>query len=181
MSTRVTTKKVRLSYVNVFKARAMEEGETPKYSSAILIPKKDLVTVAAIEAAVEAAIAEGKKSKYGPGALIMSKFKKPLRDGDEEKPDDEAYAGMWFLNASSIRKPLVLGSDRNLLEDESEIYSGVWARVVLNFFPFAGKSKGVAVGLESVMKVDDGENLGSGMSLAEAQNAFGGDEDDDIL
>jgi hypothetical protein len=180
MSTRVTTKKVRLSYVNVFKARAMEEGETPKYSSAILIPKKDLVTVAAIEAAVDAAIALGNTAKFGK-KVAKSLLKLPLRDGDEEKPDDEAYAGMYFLNASSIRKPLVLGSDKHLLEDESEIYSGVWARVVLNFFPFAGKSKGVAVGLESVMKVDDGENLGSGMSLAEAQNAFGDDEDDDIL
>ncbi|MCL6888108.1 DUF2815 family protein, partial [Clostridioides difficile] len=40
-STKVVTGKVRLSYCNIFKSRAMVEGAEPKYSVCILIPKSD--------------------------------------------------------------------------------------------------------------------------------------------
>ena len=39
MSKRIKLNNVRLSYANVFTARAMEEGQEPKYSTQIIVPK----------------------------------------------------------------------------------------------------------------------------------------------
>ena len=39
MSKRIKLNNVRLSYANVFTARAMEEGQEPKYSTQVIVPK----------------------------------------------------------------------------------------------------------------------------------------------
>ena len=59
-TTKVVTGKVRLSYVNVFEPKAMAEGETPKYSVCVMIPKTDKVTIEKINKAIEAAKQAGK-------------------------------------------------------------------------------------------------------------------------
>lgn len=173
-STKVVTGKVRFSYAHVFEPTSMSEDEPKKYSTAILIPKKDKKTIAAIEAAVKAALEEGKSKKFG--GKIPTNPKLPLRDGDEEKPDDEVYAGHYFLNASSQRRPGVVDADRNEIIDKDEFYSGCYGRASINFFAFAGKAKGVAVGLNGVQKLEDGENLSGGSFNADED--FG---DDDLL
>lgn len=176
-NTRVTTGKIRLSYLQVFEAKAMAEGETPKFSAAILLNKLDKATKEKCDAAIQSAITQGISKKWkGKKPAIL---KLPWRDGSEEKPDDEAYNGHWFLNASNTKKPILLGTDKRPLEDPSELYSGVYARAVLTFYPFSGKSNGVAVSLDSIMKLEDGESLGGSLSLADAVSAF--DEDDDLM
>lgn len=177
--TQVITGKVRLSYANVFKARAMNEGETPKYGSAILIPKSDKLTLKKIEAAVNKAKIEGKASKFG--GKIPATLKLPLRDGDEEHPDDENYAGMMFLNANNSRRPAIVDRDRNpITEEDDEVYSGVYGRAVLSFFPFAGKSKGIAASFDAFQKTADGERLSGGS--VDIDEVFGDefDDEDDI-
>ena len=45
--------------------------------------------------------------------------------------------------------------------DRSEVYSGVYARVSLNFYAFnSNGNKGIACGLGNIQKVRDGEPLG---------------------
>ena len=181
MSTKVTTGKVRLSYLVVDTARAMEEGETPKFSSAILLPKlingKPNPDIAKIDAAIEEAKLIGKSKKWQGN--IPPVLKLPWRDGDVEKPEDEAYKGHLFFNASNERKPILLDMDKRPLANASDLYSGAYARVAINFFPFAGKSKGVAVSLESILKLEDGESLGGGIvTYDDAVAAFSDDEDD---
>jgi hypothetical protein len=169
----VVTGEVRLSYANLFKARAMNEGETPKYGSMILIPKKDKATVARFNEAQEFAKQEG-KNKFG--GKVPANLKTPLRDGDEEYPDDPNFAGMWFFNASNQRRPIVVDRSKSpLTEDDDEIYSGVYGKVVVNLFAYAGKSKGIAAGFEAFQKTRDGERLGGGG--IDIDDAFG-DEDD---
>lgn len=177
-TTRVTTKKVRFSYVHVFEPTAMNEGDPKKYSSAILIPKSDKVTVKAIQDAIQLALNEGKSKHFG--GKIPAKWSSPLRDGDDEKPDDEVYAGHFFLNAKSNKRPVILGPDKELLVYKDDFYSGCYGRAVLNFYAYGNNlpSKGVAVGFESAMKLEDGDNLGGGgLSHAEILSAFGDDND----
>lgn len=178
-NTRITTKKVRFSYVHVFEPTAMNEGDTKKYSAAILIPKTDKVTVKAIKDAIQSALELGKSKHFG--GVLPKKWENPLRDGDEEK-DDEVYAGHYFINAKSVRRPIILGPDKELLDDKDEFYSGCYGRAVVNFYAY-GKStpsKGVAAGLESAMKTEDGDNLGGGgASMNEILDAYG--DDDDLL
>ncbi|MBH0328249.1 hypothetical protein ABH14_00265 [Brevibacillus brevis] len=182
--TKVVTGKVRLSYAKIWEPEENDQGVL-MYSTSVLIPKSDTATLEKIKAAVKAAAEEGKSSKWG--GKMPSNLKKPLRDGDEERPDDPAYAGHYFFNASSKNKPGIakpIGKDGNgktkfqEITDTTEVYSGCYAKVSVNFYPFDTKgNKGVAVGLNNIVKVQDGEALGGGRSKVEDDFA---DEDFDV-
>ena len=64
MSTKVITGTVRLSYVNVFKPKAINEGQDPKYSVCLLIPKEDKATLKKIRDAIEAEKKAGAAEKW---------------------------------------------------------------------------------------------------------------------
>jgi len=164
-TTKVVTGLVRLSYANLFVPTSVEEGGDKKYSVSILIPKTDKETIKKIEAAIEAAKEAG-KSKWG-GKIPVKGLKLPLRDGDEDRPDDDAYAGHFFINASSKTKPGVVDKNLQPVLDQDEVYSGCYGRVSINLYPFDTKgNKGIAAGLNNVQKIKDGEAL-AGKSKAE--------------
>lgn len=176
-ATFVVTGLIRFSYANLFEAKAMDNESTPKFSTAILIPKKDKSTIAKIEKAIEAAIEKGKAEKWG--GKVPGNLKTPLRDGDEEKGDDENYKGMMFLNCSNYNRPSVVDENLNPITDPSEFYSGCWGRVSINFYPFNNVSKGVAAGLNNAQKLKEGEPLSGGSS---AEDDFGEDyQEDDLM
>jgi hypothetical protein len=135
--TKIITGVCRLSYANIWQAKSINGG-APKYSTSVLIPKSDIKTVANVKAAIEAAYYEGESKLKGNSKTVPSiaSLKTPLRDGDTERPDDEAYAGHWFLNANSNTAPGVVDANREPIYDTSEIYSGVYARVSLTFYAF---------------------------------------------
>ena len=165
---KVITGVCRLSYANIWQAKSINGG-APKYSASVLIPKSDIKTLAKVKAAIQAAYEEGEGKLKGNGktAPSLASLKTPLRDGDTERPDDEAYAGHWFINANSNTAPGVVDSNREPIYDTSEIYSGVYARVSLSFYAFnSNGNRGIACALQNIQKVRDGEALG-GKSKAE--------------
>ena len=165
---KVITGVCRLSYANIWQAKSINGG-APKYSASVLIPKSDAKTLAKVKAAIQAAYEEGEGKLKGNGktAPSLASLKTPLRDGDTERPDDEAYAGHWFLNANSNTAPGVVDANREPIYDTSEIYSGVYARVSLSFYAFnSNGNRGIACALQNIQKVRDGEALG-GKSKAE--------------
>lgn len=175
-TTKVITGKVRFSYAHVFEPTAIEEGQEKKYSCSILIPKKDKKTLQKIQAAITAAAEEG-KAKFG--GKVPKNLKNPLRDGDDERPDDETYEGMMFINANSTRKPGLVDADLNPILDKDEFYSGCYGRASVNFFAFnVSGNKGIAVGLNNLQKLEDGPRLSGGSS---AEEDFGDFEDDDLM
>lgn len=172
----VIKEKVRFSYAHVWEPVAMEEGQTPKYSVSIIIPKSAKKTLAKIEAAIKAAEQAGKNSKFD--GKIPAKYKNPtLRDGDEERPDDEAYQDSFFINASSTKKPEIVDANLDPILDKDEFYSGCYGQVSLNFYAYnKGGNKGIAAGLNNLRKLEDGDRLGGDFSSAE--DDFGDDGDD---
>lgn len=175
--TKVTTGKVRLSYAHLFEPHAIE-GNDPKYSVSVIIPKADKETLQCIKDAVNQAKEEGKSKWNGK---IPANIKTPLRDGDIEREGDEAYAGCYFLNASSKNKPGIVGRDVQPIFDATEVYSGCYARLTLNFYAFsASGNKGIAAGLGNVQKLADGEPLG-GFTRAEDDFDSIEDSQDDFL
>lgn len=161
--TKVTTGKVRLSYAHLFEPHAIE-GNEPKYSVSVIIPKSDKETLQAIKDAVNQAKEDGKAKWNGK---VPANVKTPLRDGDTEREGDEAYAGCYFLNANSKNKPGIVDKDVQPILDQSEVYSGCYARLTLNFYAYAASgNKGIAAGLGNVQKLEDGEPLG-GFTRAE--------------
>ena len=177
---KVITGVCRLSYANIWQAKSINGG-APKYSASVLIPKSDTKTVAKVKAAIQAAYEEGEGKLKGNGktAPSLASLKTPLRDGDTERPDDEAYAGHWFINANSNTAPGVVDSNREPIYDTSEIYSGVYARVSLSFYAFnSNGNRGIACALQNIQKVRDGEPLGGKVS---AESDFATDDDDEFL
>ena len=109
-NTKVVTGIVRLSYANVWEPKSINGGD-PKYSCSIIIPKSDIETVNAINAAIECAMKEG-IGKFGGKIPPKGALKLPLRDGDIDRPDDPNYAGAYFVNANSNERPGVVDRRR---------------------------------------------------------------------
>ncbi len=169
IKTKVLTGEVRLSYCNLITARAAKQGGDPKYSVTLLIPKTDTATIADIQASMQAAYDDGVSSKWG-GAHPAPKTL--LHDGDGLRESGLPYGdeckGYFVITASTKNKPQVVGIDNiNCELAPSDIYSGMYARVTVNFFPYdSAGSKGVGCGLGNVLKTRDGEPLGGGASAA---------------
>lgn len=180
-STKVITGLVRFSYAHVFEAQAINEGDTPKYSICILIPKTDTATINKINKAVEAAKVVGKAKISGKNGQIPLNLKNPLRDGDIDRADDPTFEGYYFLNANTLRRPGIVDAELNPIMSQDEFYSGCYGRASLNFYAFNfNGSKGIAAGLQNLQKLKDGEPLAGGTS---AESDFGGEnkfEEDEL-
>ena len=164
----ITGVNTRWSYVNAWEPKSINGG-APKYSVSLIIPKSDTKTIEKIQAAIQAAYDEGQDKLKGNGKSVpaLSVLKTPLRDGDAERPDDEAYADSYFINANSGTAPGIVDADRQPILDRSEVYSGVYGRASINFYAFnSNGNKGIACGLNTLQKIKDGEPLG-GKSRAE--------------
>lgn len=172
--TKVVTGIVRLSYANVWEPKSINGG-AEKYSVSLIIPKSDTKTVSAINKAIDAAIEEG-IGKFGGRKPNKGALKLPLRDGDVEK-DDEAYADSFFVNANSTTAPQIVDQRVQPIMDRSEVYSGCYARVSINFYAFnSNGNKGVACGLGNIQKVRDGEPLGGKRDASEDFSNFNDEE-----
>lgn len=175
--TKVITGVVRLSYANVWEPKSINGG-AEKYSVSLIIPKSDTKTLNAINEAVNAAIEEG-KGKFGGKIPNKAALKLPLRDGDIDRPDDEAYANSYFINANSNTAPQIVDKNVNPVLERSEVYSGVYGRISINFYAFnSNGNKGIACGLGNIQKIRDGEPLGGRTNAADD---FATDVDDDFL
>ncbi|MEE0914550.1 MAG: DUF2815 family protein [Ruminococcus sp.] len=176
----ITGVDTRWSYANVWDPKSINGG-APKYSVSLIIPKSDKVTIQKIKAAIQAAYEEGESKLKGSGKSVpsLSVLKTPLRDGDLERPDDEAYKNAYFVNANSATAPGIVDADRQQIIDRSEVYSGVYGRASINFYAFnSNGNKGIACGLNNLQKIRDGEPLGG---KASAESDFATDDDDDFL
>ena len=114
----ITGVDTRWSYANVWDPKSIN-GSTPKYSVSLIIPKSDKVTIQKIKAAIQAAYEEGESKLKGNGKSVpsLSVLKTPLRDGDLERPDDEAYKNAYFVNANSATAPGIVDADRQQIID----------------------------------------------------------------
>lgn len=176
----ITGVNTRWSYVNAWEPKSINGG-APKYSVSLIIPKSDTKTIEKIQAAIQAAYEEGQGKLKGNGKSVpaLSVLKTPLRDGDAERPDDEAYADSYFVNANSGTAPGIVDADRNPIIDRSEVYSGVYGRASINFYAFnSNGNKGIACGLNNLQKIRDGEPLGG---KTRAEDDFATEDDDDFL
>ena len=87
----ITGVNTRWSYANVWDPKSIDGGK-PKFSVSLIIQKDDTATVDKIKSAIQAAYEEGQAKLKGNGKSVppLTSIKNPLRDGDIEKPDDEA-------------------------------------------------------------------------------------------
>lgn len=178
----ITINNVRLSYCNLFQAKPPFNNPNgdPKFSCTILVPKTNTEAKAAIDAAIQQAIDAGVSKAWGgvrpPQPNIC------VHDGDGVKPSDgspygEECKGMWVFTASAKadRPPFVVDGQVQKIIDPTQVYSGMWANVNVNFFAYnaAGK-KGIGCGLNGVQKVRDDTPLSGQVTAEEAFSAIPG-------
>jgi Protein of unknown function (DUF2815) len=165
------------SYAFVWKPQpSMTAGQDSKYTITLIVSKKADLTN--LQKACEAAAVK----KFGDKALKLiklGKIKMPFRDGDEERDEDELYAGKVFFAAKSTQQPRVVDEDLNPITDQFEFYSGCKCRI--SVWPFGydiNGNKGITFALNNVQKLGDGERL-SGRGAPE--DDFGDNDSDDIM
>ncbi len=177
IATKSLTGVVRLSYAHLTApwVNPNQPNGKAKYSVTLLIPKTDTATVADLRASFEAAAREAVNKKWG--GVRPPVIPDIIHDGDGVRGDGTPYGdeckGHYVLTASSEQKPQVVDISNIRTElAPQDIYSGMYARVTVNFFGFntAGK-KGVGCGLGNVLKVAEGEPLSGGAS---AESDFAG-------
>lgn len=142
-ATHVVTGEVRMSYVTLNEPKSIN-GSEPKYSVTILIPKRDTATKARIDAAIEEAKSKGLTSKFG--GKIPNILSTPIHDGDGYRPSDgEPYGaeckGCYVIALTNKNKPGIVDANRNPIIDASELYSGMYGRVSMDFFPYSSMVK----------------------------------------
>ena len=176
----ITGVNTRWSYANVWDPKSINGG-TPKYSVSLIIPKSDTATVNKINAAIQAAYEEGQGKLKGNGKSVppLSAIKLPLRDGDLERPDDEAYRDSYFINANSASAPGIVDADCSPILERSEVYSGVYGRASINLYAFnSNGNRGIACGLNNLQKIRDGEPL---VGKSRAEDDFAPEDDESFL
>lgn len=171
---------VRFSYLHLFAPFAFNEGDDPKYSAVLLIPKKSPIVAVvqkAIKEAYEAAVTEKWGGKKPPMEKVTCLF-----DGDEPKDDGESrgdeYEGHYYLNAKSNNAPGVVDRKCQPILNSEEMYSGAYGLASVGFSGWLNNGKmGISCYLNNVMKVKDGDPLGS--ANKSAQEDFGNFDFDD--
>ena len=177
----VTTGKVRLSYTHLFEPSSNVPGQDKKYSTVLLIPKTEKLTIKKLRDAQQLALQEGKTKVFG--GKIPRVWKDTIHDGDEEADLEKnpEYAGCFYMSVSSKTQPVIVDRMKLPITDPMEVYSGCYARVVIRAFAFdqAG-NKGVSFGLNAVQKLADGESFGA--ARVDPDAVFDDlDDDDDAL
>lgn len=174
---KILLKKVRISYPNLFQARAYE-GSEPKFSAAYLMdPKHPGVKLVKDTMAQVANEKWGAKGEATLKALIAA-GKVCLRNGDEK--DSDGYEGMVFVNASSKKRPTVVDSDgiTPLVEADGRPYGGCYVNAYVEIWPMENAfGRRVCASLAGVQFHSDGEPFGAGGAPDEFEAVDGEDEE----
>lgn len=183
---KVITGIVTLNFPKLFVPSQINGEGDPKYSVQVLIPKTDKATIAALRKAEAQAEADGKAGIF-QGKGVTENAPSIIKDADEDGTGEDYphSAGHLYMSVSARQdfKPGVVDGNLQEIMDQSQVYSGVQARVSLRAFPYVyGKSKrGVSFGLNNVQIKGGGERLSGGPRAADEFDALPDDEGDDLL
>ena len=165
---------VRLSYCNLLEPSSFDKEE-PRYRTDVIIPKNDTKNIEAIKFAISEAIKgaqEPKGSLAGKDlktAKANGKWHSVLKDGDVERPEDEAYKNSYFLSAWKASKdgqPDIIDlTGKHITKDtpdaNEKIYSGCYATISVNFFGYENRGNmGTGSSIGNVLTFEKGEKLG---------------------
>lgn len=172
---KLTTPVFRLSFPNLFEARAASDDANakPKFGcSAIWTPSKFSEHEKGLWRAILAELdAEARRKFRKPWKELPDNVRRGIRDG-ASKDNLEGYGeGTRFANLTTKTRPGVAhykkGDDGKYIKigpehDNAElIYPGCFCRATVNVYSYDNKGKGVALGLQNIQFVKDGPRLDS--------------------
>jgi hypothetical protein len=160
---KIKLQNVRLSFPNLFTAKAGDDGGEAKFSAGFLIDPKDKQIQM-----IEDAMKQVAKDKWGAKweqvyKSMAASDKLALHDGDS-KAQYAGYEGMMFINANNATRPLILDRDKSALSaEDGKPYGGCYVNVSLDLWAQDNKfGKRINAGLGGVQFVKDGDAFGGG-------------------
>ena len=187
---KVVTPVFRLSFPHLFQGQQFDGKGDPKFGlSAVWAPSKfsdaDKKRWKAMVALLnDESLARFKKKVKD----LPANIKRGIRDGGE-KSDLEGYGeGTKFANITSKMRPGVVDKSKQPIGPEhgnaDDVYPGCYCRATVTAYSYDNKGKGVALGLQNVQKIADGDRLDSRTDAAEdfeddIDEEWLDDEDDD--
>lgn len=183
MATKITLKNVRLAFPALFEPKAVNAGDKPSFSAALLLPPNHPQV-----AAIKAAIKEAAESKWGPKAAAHLKAleaanKTALHDGNA-KTEYAGFEGNLFVSARNPARPTVIDRDKSpLTQSDGKPYAGCYVNVVLEFWAQDNSyGKRVNATLMGVQFLKDGEAFaGGGVASEDDFEDLAMDDDEDDL
>jgi len=164
-SEKLVTPEFRASFAHLFKPKASQQGGDPKFSITMMFPKS--TDISALKKAAELAVRE----RWG--ANVPKNLRSPFKDGDtdvletsgvlrsEKYPEQKGHV---VIQASTKTKPGVVDHNVQPIMEESEFYSGCYARATINAFTYGGEGTqqrpGVTFGLHNIQKLREGQPFG---------------------
>ncbi|WP_348681612.1 DUF2815 family protein [Alteromonas mediterranea] len=156
MST-IILKNVRLSFPQIWTAKAYMEGQTAKYSANLLLDKEaDAEQVATMKKAIK------KEATRAFSGDIPKGLKTCLGDGVEKAYD--GYENAMFVSCSSRQRPTIIDRDRTqLVEEDDKPYAGCYVNAAISLWVQNNNfGKRINCNLTGLQFVKDGERFGGG-------------------
>lgn len=195
---KLTTPTFRLSFPNLFEARAVgdDPNAVPKFScSAIWAPEKFTPKEKDQWRALLKELDRAAREEFdSPWKELPDNVKRGLRDG-ASKADKAGYGkGTKFASLTSKNRPGVCDVNKADISPEDgnadDVYPGCWCRATVQVYTYNNKGKGIAIGLRNIQKVRDDKRLDNRVAakddfdeeleaavLDQADDDYGKDED----
>lgn len=169
MSDQAKLTNVRLSFPDLWKPKAVQEGGEEKYGCSLLLDKEDNATAIKELKALITAVAEAKWGEKLPGLVKAKKIKFCLHQGSEKTYDgyegSETYkgAGNMYVSTSSSKFPLIIDRDRSpLQEKDGRPYAGCYVNAIIRLWAQDNQfGKRINAELKGVQFFKDGEAFGA--------------------
>ncbi len=155
-------KNVRLSFPDLFEAKAFKPGDEPKFGASFLIEKGS-----ALHKEIDAAIMEVARSKWSAkGKAVVDGIrgnpnKFCFQDGDLK--DYDGYEGHMSLSAKSKSRPLIIDRDKSpLTQADGKPYAGCYVNATIEIFAYTNSGNGISAGLTGIQFYRDGDAFTGG-------------------
>ena len=168
----VKLKNVKLSFPELFRPRAFQEGQTPKFQATFLLDpssKEGAAQIKMLKGKIKDVLVEA----YGDEKSIPKGVKVCLKDNEEEGKEYNGYDGMWFISSSNTVRPTVVDRDLSpITEDDDKMYPGAIVNATITLWSQNNQyGKRVNANLRAIQFVKDSERFG-GVAAANAENEF---------
>jgi len=153
----ITLKNVRLSFPQIWTAKAYMEGQTPKYSANLLLDKEaDADQITEVKKAIKKAVTATWNGDIPKNLDVC------LNDGVEKAYD--GYENVMFVSCATRQRPTVIDRDRTpLVEEDGKPYAGCYVNAAISLWVQNNRhGKAVRCNLIALQFVKDGEKFGRG-------------------